>query len=115
VERAEGVLVPVVVRCEPPALSKQHRWYDLPAGPLQIDIDVHAPWAAQSFVSADVRGADGADAAGGDALAGAGPEGRTKATREMTRALAAFYAQALGFTPDAAASGSAASSEQQRT
>jgi 1-acyl-sn-glycerol-3-phosphate acyltransferase len=90
----DGCIVPVLIRCAPPALSKQHRWYDLPAGPLQIDIDVHAPWSASSCLRA-VAGHDG-----GPSLAPGATEAtrlRVRATREMTRALEAFYAEGLGF------------------
>ncbi len=92
--RGEGQLVPVLVRCTPPALSKQHRWYDLPAGPLQIDIDVHPPWQMRSYLHEAAR--DEADGSGREGL----PEvadTRMRAIREMTRALDAFYAEGLGF------------------
>ena len=98
--RGDGSLVPVLVRCAPPALSKQHRWYDLPAGPLQIDIDVHAPWSARSFLG-DAHHQEGEASPAADAAHAAhtveGTEARLRATREMTRALDAFYAEGLGF------------------
>ena len=48
---ANAELVPVVIRCTPPALTKQHRWYDLPPDPLQIRIDVHPPWLATNYMA----------------------------------------------------------------
>ena len=96
---ADAPLVPVVIRCVPAALSKQHRWYDLPAGPLRFDIDVAAPWSPHSFGQAALHAAP--------ASAEGVVDSRFHLVREMTRALGVFYRSALGFpatsTPAASA------------
>lgn len=103
---ANAPLVPVVIRCVPAGLSKQHRWYDLPAGPLQFDIDVSAPWSARSFGQAPVHavesGSDGAT------------DSRFRLVREMTRALGLFYRSALGF-PESSTLAASARGDRVRT
>ena len=99
--RADAPLVPVLIRCVPAALSKQHRWYDLPAGPLQFDIDVLAPWSARSFGEKAVAGSlqvNGSGAVPANVAAADGvTDSRFRLVREMTRALASVYRSALGF------------------
>ena len=103
--RADGLVVPVVIRCVPPALSKQHRWYDLPARPLQFDIEAYAPWTANDYrrVEATPEQRVGALLAGDDTDAklrahSARPDAiryRPRAAHEMTAALELFYRNAL--------------------
>lgn len=87
---AKAELLPVVIRCTPAALSKQHHWYDLPAGPLQFDIEVRTALVAPSAASAVANPAVHGERAGADP--------RARAARELTAALNRLYAEALGFT-----------------
>ena len=72
---AGAPLVPVVIRCTPPALTKGRRWYDLPPDPLQIHIDVHPPWLATAYL--------------------ARAPNRALAARQMTRDMEHFYRREL--------------------
>ncbi len=98
--RADGLVVPVVIRCTPPALSKQHHWYDLPADPLQFDIEAYAPWTALEYVRASgdaVGSASGPEVDRPDSPAhSTATRYRPRAAHEMTAALETFYRNALG-------------------
>ena len=76
---ASALLVPVVIRCTPPALTKGLRWYDLPPAALQIRIDVHTPWPAPGYL--------------------ARARNRGLAARQMTRDLEHFYRGELQHSP----------------
>ena len=68
---ARAPLVPVVMHCAPPALTKVQRWYDLPPDSLQIRIDVHPAWPSTGYLTRAPN--------------------RAIAARQMTRDLESFY------------------------
>ena len=93
--RADGLVVPVVIRCLPEALSKQHHWYDLPASPLQFDIEAYAPWTAMDYQRVDGAHVDAPPASPPHAGQVDTIRYRPRAAHEMTAALELFYRNAL--------------------
>ncbi|MDH3518999.1 MAG: 1-acyl-sn-glycerol-3-phosphate acyltransferase [Myxococcales bacterium] len=42
-------VLPVVIRCDPPALWKRWKWYDLPDDPIHVTVRLREPISAQSI------------------------------------------------------------------
>jgi 1-acyl-sn-glycerol-3-phosphate acyltransferase len=72
--QSQGLVVPVVIRCDPPALAKGQRWWGIQARRLVFTLDVDTPFHASDWI---------------------GPEGKTstpRAARLLTSALSDYYA-----------------------
>jgi 1-acyl-sn-glycerol-3-phosphate acyltransferase len=57
--RARCDLLPVVIRCDPPAFGKGQKWYDQPGRPVRLGLAVGEPIATQSVtrsLAASARG-----------------------------------------------------------
>ncbi len=50
-------IVPVVIRCEPPTLTKSQRWFHVPDRTVHITLDVHPPLSPQAYAEETGRAA----------------------------------------------------------
>lgn len=77
-------LLPAVLNCDPPTLSKGKSWYDMPAGPLRVTVRIGEPLTLGS--EAVNAAADGTGA--GDATAPALPQAARRLTAELRESFA---------------------------
>lgn len=74
--RAGMDILPVVICCNPPALTHGRPWYAMPPGRVEYVLSLHAPRSPQGFV--DTRGLS-----------------RSHAARRLTRALQAWFEERM--------------------
>lgn len=67
--------IPILVRCDPPALSKVHRWHQVPEQTFEVKLEILPPQSLETFCS---------------------PENTDKiSARELTAALERFFTEGL--------------------
>ncbi len=47
-------IVPVLLNCDPPAFTRQMRWYDVPARPFRIQVTVLEPVGVEQLAAHDL-------------------------------------------------------------
>lgn len=81
-------LRPVLIRCEPPTLGKQDRWYNPPPDPFQVTVQMGGALPVGPACGAVDRGGD-------PGVRGESVPGRARAARELTAAVRELFAKGL--------------------
>lgn len=51
--RSQARILPVVIHCDPPTLTKGQKWYKIPPRPFRLVISVRPPLSASDFLAGD--------------------------------------------------------------
>ncbi len=82
--RSDRDILPAVLSCDPPTLSKGKSWYDVPAGPLRVTVRIGEPLSLGSEAVHAAADRDG----DGDAIAPALPQAARRLTAELRESIA---------------------------
>jgi len=72
---AQAPILPVVIQCDPPSLTKDKRWYEIPARRFHVRLEVKPPCTVQDFLTEELE--------------------KPLAARQLTRSLQQYFAKEL--------------------